>query len=44
MSSDFAADLSARDVQARVARLFVYPVKSCAGVEVDEVLLTETGL
>lgn len=44
MSSDSAADLSARDAQARIARLFVYPVKSCAGVEVHEVLLTETGL
>lgn len=34
----------ARDVQARIARLFVYPIKSCAGIEVPEVLLTETGL
>lgn len=32
------------DVQGRIARLFVYPVKSCAGVEVDEVELLETGL
>jgi uncharacterized protein len=32
------------DVTARVARLFVYPVKSCAGVELREALLTETGL
>lgn len=32
------------DVQTTIAQLFVYPVKSCAGVEVDEVLLTETGL
>ncbi len=32
------------DVQARIARLFVYPVKSCAGVELSEALLTETGL
>ena len=31
------------DVVARIARLFVYPVKSCAGVEVTEVVLTETG-
>ncbi len=35
---------SAADVQARIARLFIYPIKSCAGVEVPEVLLTETGL
>ncbi len=32
------------DVTARIARLFVYPVKSCAGVEVREAQLTETGL
>lgn len=28
---------------ASISRLFVYPVKSCAGVEVREALLTETG-
>jgi uncharacterized protein YcbX len=32
------------DVTARLARLFVYPVKSCAGVDLREALLTETGL
>jgi len=32
------------DVTARIARLFVYPVKSCAGVEVQEAVLTESGL
>lgn len=32
------------DVQARIARLFIYPVKSCAGIEVSEALLTDTGL
>ncbi|RYF66095.1 MAG: MOSC domain-containing protein [Comamonadaceae bacterium] len=32
------------DLRATIARLFVYPVKSCAGVELPEVLLTETGL
>jgi uncharacterized protein YcbX len=32
------------DLTARIARLFVYPVKSCAGIEVQEALLTETGL
>lgn len=37
-------DLSRFDLQARIARLIVYPVKSCAGVEVQEALLTETGL
>jgi len=33
-----------RDVSAQISRLFVHPVKSCAGVEVREALLTETGL
>ena len=28
----------------RIARLFVYPVKSCAGVQLHEALLAETGL
>ena len=32
------------DVTARIARLFVYPVKSCAGVELADAVLTETGL
>ena len=32
------------DVSGTIARLFVHPVKSCAGVEVQEALLTETGL
>ncbi len=31
-------------MQATIARLFVYPVKSCAGIEVQEAVLTETGL
>jgi uncharacterized protein YcbX len=35
---------SAPDVSARIARLFVYPVKSCAGVELQEAVLTESGL
>jgi len=32
------------DVATHIARLFVYPVKSCAGVELPEAVLTETGL
>jgi len=32
------------DVRATLARLFVYPVKSCAGVEVREAPLAATGL
>jgi uncharacterized protein len=36
--------VSSRDVTVQIARLFIHPVKSCAGVEVREALLTETGL
>ena len=43
MSSSAIVDFAAFDLQATIARLFVYPVKSCAGVELPEVLLTETG-
>ena len=32
------------DVATRIARLFVYPIKSCAGVELSEALLTDMGL
>ncbi len=32
------------DVQARIAQLFIYPVKSCAGIALQEAELTETGL
>ena len=32
------------EFQARIARLFAYPVKSCAGVELTESVLTDTGL
>ncbi len=34
----------ATDVQARIAALYVYPVKSCAGVALPEVALFDTGL
>ncbi len=37
-------DSSLGDETVVISRLFVYPVKSCGGVELDEVLLTETGL
>lgn len=36
-------ELTPFDLQGRVERLFVYPVKSCAGVQVQRALLTETG-
>ncbi|MFC5520432.1 MOSC domain-containing protein [Polaromonas jejuensis] len=32
------------DLAAVISRLYVYPVKSCAGVRVQEAILTETGL
>ncbi|WP_092759550.1 MOSC domain-containing protein [Rhodoferax sp. OV413] len=32
------------DVSATITRLFVYPIKSCAGVELPQATLTETGL
>ena len=32
------------DITATIARLFVHPVKSCAGIEVLAALLTDTGL
>ena len=34
----------AAELGAVISRLFVYPIKSCAGVEVQEAILTETGL
>lgn len=36
--------LSSPDLAARIERLFVYPIKSCAGVELGQAVLTETGL
>lgn len=40
-----AASTSPSDgLAGRIARLFVYPVKSCSGVEVTEAVLTPTGL
>lgn len=38
------AEVPSGDVQARIARLFVHPVKSCGRVAVREALVTETGL
>ena len=32
------------DLSGTITRLFVYPVKSCAGIDVQQALLTETGL
>lgn len=38
------SDGSEHEVQARIARLFVYPIKSCAGVELQEAPVLGTGL
>lgn len=35
---------AAPEFQARIARLIAYPVKSCAGVDLAEAMLTDTGL
>ena len=39
-----AASDNPSDLAARIAGLFVYPVKSCAGVRVEQALLLDTGL
>jgi uncharacterized protein len=36
--------MSDYDLNAKISRLFVYPIKSCAGVELKETLVIETGL
>ncbi len=35
---------SDHDLAGTIARLFIHPVKSCAGIEVQEAVLTEAGL
>ncbi len=35
---------TASDIDATIAQLFIYPVKSCAGIEMTEVVLYDTGL
>ena len=37
-------DASQPDFSAVIAQLYIYPVKSCAGVALNEAMLTETGL
>ena len=32
------------DIKAKIAQLFIYPIKSCAGIELKEAVLTDTGL
>ena len=36
--------MTERDISGRIAQLFIHPIKSCAGIEVSEALLTPTGL
>jgi uncharacterized protein YcbX len=42
--SELLSNGASRDISAVISSLFVYPIKSCAGVEVQEAILTETGL
>ncbi|OOG37346.1 MOSC domain-containing protein [Polaromonas sp. A23] len=43
-SSEQNSAVPAPDIEAVITGLWVYPVKSCAGVQLNEVVLTETGL
>ena len=38
------SDSDATDIDSTIAQLFIYPVKSCAGIEMTEVVLYDTGL
>ncbi len=42
--TDMTTPTPAFEINAIIAALYVYPVKSCAGVQVNEAILTETGL
>lgn len=44
MSETLSETSGPADVQVAIAALWVYPVKSCAGVQVQEAILSETGL
>lgn len=41
MTSKYPAQ---HDIRAKIAQLFIYPIKSCAGIELKEAVLTDTGL
>lgn len=41
MTSKYPAQ---HDIRAKIAQLFIYPIKSCAGIELKEATLTDTGL
>lgn len=42
-AADLSGDLPG-DLQARIRELWLYPIKSCAGIRVEQALLIETGL
>ena len=43
--SKYPTPLDARfDVKAKIAQLFIYPIKSCGAIELKEAVLTDTGL
>ena len=42
--TDITTPPAAFEINATIAALYVYPIKSCAGVQVNEAILTETGL
>ena len=46
MTSKLLAAVTASNfnVKAKIAQLFIYPIKSCAGIELKEAVLTDTGL
>ena len=44
MATPIPNETANSDIQATIARLFVYPVKSCAGIDMSEVVLYDTGL
>ena len=46
MTSKLLAAVTASnfDVKAKIAQLFIYPIKSCGAIELKEAVLTETGL
>ncbi|MGE0348248.1 MOSC domain-containing protein [Hydrogenophaga sp.] len=44
MNADRSHPTDSADVQATIAQLCVYPVKSCAGIALTEAELTDTGL
>lgn len=41
MTSKYPAQ---HDIRAKIAQLFIYPIKSCAGIELKDAVLTDTGL